>query len=229
MRAVIIGLGVQGEKRVAVAGSDVVATVDPAVPKAQYKTIEQVPLDSFDAALVCTPDRAKLDILRYLLSEGKHVLVEKPLLASDNEEIRQLGDLARRTGAACYTAYNHRFEPHIARLKQILDAQTLGSLYHARLFYGNGTALDVKQSVWRDEGDGVLADLGSHLLDMANYLFGPISSKFEPWNMNRFITRAHDYALFGNKGKSVLELEATFLSWEHLYHRRNWRIGERPH
>ena len=54
MKVVVIGLGIQGKKRLAVAGSDAAATVDPFVPQADHKTIEEVPLDRYDAALVCT-------------------------------------------------------------------------------------------------------------------------------------------------------------------------------
>src|SRR5208282_6275472 len=81
MRVVIAGLGVQGKKRLAIAGSDAVATVDPVASDARYKRIEDVPIDTFDSALVCTPDSVKVPILTYLLGHGKHVLVEKPLIA----------------------------------------------------------------------------------------------------------------------------------------------------
>ena len=97
MKAVIVGLGNQGVKRLGVAGDEVVATVDPVASQGQYKAIEQVPLDSFDAGLVCTPEREKLDILAYLFKHGKHVLVEKPLLTGDGEILQQLGESARST------------------------------------------------------------------------------------------------------------------------------------
>ena len=85
-----------------------------------------MPLDSYDAACVCTPDETKLDILNYLLGHGKHVLVEKPLVADDESALTNLSELARSNRVACYTAYNHRFEPHIVSLKALLDAGTLG-------------------------------------------------------------------------------------------------------
>ena len=172
MRCVVVGLGVQGRKRVAVAGADVVATVDPAVATATYRTIDQVPLDAYDAALVCTPDQTKGDLLSYLLAHGKHVLVEKPLLAEEPGRLRELAQLAASSGVVCYTAYNHRFEPHIAKLKAVVEAGTLGETYLVRGFYGNGTAMDVKGSSWRDQGLGVLGDLGSHLLDIVLYVLG---------------------------------------------------------
>src|SRR5262245_41146763 len=125
MKLAVIGLGVQGRKRSAIAGDNVTALVDPVAPNAHFPAIEKVPLASYDAACVCVPADAKLPILRYLLSHGKHVMVEKPLLASESE-IRELLKLSQENRAACYTAYNHRFEPHIARMKEIVDANTLG-------------------------------------------------------------------------------------------------------
>jgi len=201
----------------AIAGEDVVATVDPVARNAGYPKIEDVPLQSFDGALVCTPDLAKLELLRYLLSHGKHVLVEKPLLATDPRQILELGEIARGTGTVCYTAYNHRFEPHIVRLKELLDANSLGTVYLARLFYGNGTARDVKVSPWRDQGLGLLPDLGSHLLDMVLFFWGRTNNKFEPWSFNRFENRSFDHFIFGSNGMPVLELEGTLLSWRNTF------------
>src|SRR5207253_3121111 len=107
MRMVVIGLGVQGRKRRALAGKEFIAAIDPVHPEAEFKTIQEVPVEAFDAAFVCVPDSEKLPILRYLLAEGKHWLVEKPLLAHP-EELRELRETAQPKKLACYTAYNHR-------------------------------------------------------------------------------------------------------------------------
>ncbi|MEQ8739088.1 MAG: Gfo/Idh/MocA family oxidoreductase, partial [Hoeflea sp.] len=90
MRIVLIGLGVQGHKRRAIAGDSVIATVDPVSEGASHRSIESVPLETYDAALVCTPDEVKVALLRYLLSHGKHVLVEKPLIAGSDTELEEL-------------------------------------------------------------------------------------------------------------------------------------------
>ena len=146
MKVIVVGLGVQGRKRLAVAGADVVGTVDPLSDLVDFKRVQDVPLDSYDTALVCTPDGSKVELLTYLLGHGKHVLVEKPLVASENDELERLKTLASRSGAVCYTAYNHRFEPYLATVKQLLDADRIGRIYHCRMFYGNGTARDVRNS-----------------------------------------------------------------------------------
>ena len=164
MKVVVLGLGVQGKKRRAIAAGDVVATVDPVAEDVRYRRVEDVPLGSYDAALVCTPDTAKVPVLAYLLDAGKHVLVEKPLLAGDDDALHELARLARARGVVCYTAYNHRFEPHLARIKHLLDGGSLGRIYQVSMFYGNGTARDVRQSEWRDEGLGVIPDLALSLI-----------------------------------------------------------------
>jgi scyllo-inositol 2-dehydrogenase (NADP+) len=220
MRSLVVGYGVQGKKRQKFAGHDFCAVVDPVAAEANYKRIQDVPLDSFDAALVCTPDEVKVDLLAYLLKNKKHVLVEKPMVAESSSVLRELKSLAEANRLALYTAYNHRFEPHIARLKQIIDSKKLGQLYWMRMFYANGTARDVRNSAWRDQGSGVLADIGSHLLDTVQFLFGEHVPKFQAISFDRFENRSYDRVHFtaepsGRQPKLVLE--ATMLSWRNSF------------
>jgi len=217
MRVVVAGLGVQGRKRLAIAGGDAVATVDPVAPGAGFRRIEDVPEASYDAVLVCTPDQAKIALLTYLLTRGKHVLVEKPLLAGSGGDLRQLQKLAERHRAVCYTAYNHRFEPHILRLKRALDSGELGKVYLAKFFYGNGTARDVRNSAWRDQDLGVFSDLGSHLLDWTLFLFGQPSGPLRVAAAHRFENRAYDHFRAGFEGSPSLDFEMTLLSWRNTF------------
>lgn len=218
MRVIIVGLGVQGNKRRAVAGKEVVAVVDPVHPEANYRSLADVPLAMYDAALVCTPDEIKIELLTHLLSNGKHLLVEKPLFAANNDILETLAKTARANGAICYTAYNHRFEPHFVRMKQAIASGKLGKIYSVRAFYGNGTARLVRNSAWRDQGAGVLPDLGSHLLDTMLFWFGKPSAPFEIYSCNRFENRSFDHFSFGSNGSPVLQLEMTLLNWRnHFY------------
>jgi predicted dehydrogenase len=218
MRVVVAGLGVQGQKRKAVAGKEVVATVDPVHPEARYKRIEDVPPESYDAALLCIPDEPKIAVIEYLLKNRKHLLVEKPLFAANPPDLLRLKSLAAETGTVCYTAYNHRFEPHFVRMKQLLESGRLGRIYSARMFYGNGTARLVRDSAWRDQGAGVLPDLGSHLLDTALFWFGKPVDGFRIHSANCFENRACDHVVFGANADPVLQFEVTLLSWRnHFY------------
>ena len=218
MKTILVGLGVQGHKRRQCAGPDYVASVDPANTEAEYRSCEQVPLDRYDSALVCVPDEAKVELLRYLLENGKHVLVEKPLWAPSEADIAELEALARRRGAVCYTAYNHRFEPHFVRMRNLIASGELGTIYSCRMFYGNGTARLVRESPWRDRGAGVLPDLGSHLLDTCRFWFGDIADAFTFVGAHCFENRAPDHVVISReKPRPRIELEMTLLMWRNHF------------
>src|SRR3984957_708432 len=98
MRCIVVGLGVQGYKRRRFAGDDFVCSVDLQNREANVRELRDVPLDRFDAALLCVPDSAKIELLDYLIDHGKHALVEKPLVADDEAVLKRLEDKARRRG-----------------------------------------------------------------------------------------------------------------------------------
>ena len=218
LRVIVVGLGIQGNKRRQFAGQEFVAAADPQNEQAHYRAVEDIPLSDYDAALVCIPDEPKVEILTYLLTNGKHVLVEKPLWAAEDREIERLEQLARAKGVVCYTAYNHRFEPHFVRMRQLLESGELGRVYSCRMFYGNGTARLVRESVWRDQGAGVLPDLGSHLFDTACFWFGRLGEDFSVLSSDCFENRSPDHVVVGSgHTEPRLELEMTLLSWRNHF------------
>jgi predicted dehydrogenase len=220
LRCIVVGLGVQGHKRRKFAGADYVGCVDPFVAEADWRALEDVPAHTYDAALLCVPDAPKVAMLRHLASLGKHALVEKPLWSESEADLAGLETAARAGGSTFYTAYNHRFEPHYAALRAILAEGRLGRVYHCRMFYGNGTARLVRESRWRDEGAGVLPDLGSHLLDTLRFWFGDIADDFRVVHAGRHENRAPDHVQLAGGGKNGLptfDLEMTLLSWRNHF------------
>jgi len=217
-KVAVIGMGVQGPKRIKAAGGDFVCSVDPVIDNVDYKAIEDVPLSAYDAAIVCIPDEPKVEVLEYLLSNGKHVLVEKPLWAHSDEDISRLEKTAHSKNAFCMTAYNHRFEPHYMRMKDLIQSGKLGKIYRCRMFYGNGTARLVRNSVWRDTGDGVLPDLGSHLLDTVHYWFGDLGDPYKVISASCFENKAADHVVLGAESSTPkIELEMTLLHWRNHF------------
>jgi len=218
MRVVVVGLGVQGHKRKRFAGADFVADVDPKNLAARYRRIEEVPPASYDAALLCVPDSAKLELIEFLIEKKKHALVEKPLLGSE-EELKRIEARARKQGVFIYTAYNHRFEPHFARMREVVRSGELGRLYHCRMFYGNGTARLVRDSEWRDIGAGVIPDLGSHIVDTLRFWFDGWDGAFRLVSAERFENRAPDHVVVSARGAApAVDFEITLLSWRnHFY------------
>ena len=216
MKVIVIGLGVQGLKRKKFAGKDFAGSVDPFNKDAKYKTLKEVPLNLYDAAMICTPDKAKFKIIKSCLKNKKHVLLEKPLL-EDIKKIKYLEKIAKKNKLVCYTAYNHRFEPHLVRLKKIIKSKKLGKLYYCRIFYGNGTAKLVYKS-WRDKKTGIIIDIGSHLLDICNYLFGKKIGHFKLKSSYKFENKSPDHALIVSKNNKIkIELEMSYCMWKNYF------------
>ena len=218
IRVIVAGLGVQGHKRRRFAGTDFVATVDPVNPEADFRDIADVPLGSYDAVLACIPDEPKIEFLSYCIENGKHVLVEKPLWAPKDDDLMQLEALANTNDVVIYTAYNHRFEPHYVRMCDLIASGELGEIYSCRMFYGNGTARLVRDSRWRDQGAGVLPDLGSHLLDTCRFWFGDISDEFQLSGAHAFENRSADHVVIAHETmRPRIELEMTLLMWRNHF------------
>ncbi|MDQ6674734.1 MAG: Gfo/Idh/MocA family oxidoreductase [Chloroflexota bacterium] len=215
MRYLLVGLGNLGRKRQAVLQQRCVASVDPFNSAATFASPEMVPLDLFDSVILSVPNDTKVDLLRRFLGQGKHVLVEKPLLFECPEEAQQLAGLARQHGAVWYTSYNHRFEPMLVALKRHIDAGAIGQLYHARMFYGNGTARNLR-GTWREHGHGVLEDLGSHLLDLAGFLLGYGDAQFLPWSLQRNELRTFDHVVLGSSDGRLM-LEGSYVCWKNTF------------
>ena len=216
-RVVVLGMGVQGKKRAKFAFNDLVAKVD--VDKsnldADYNKLSDINHKDYDAVLLCTPDDVKFEILKEILNSKKHVLVEKPLFVKNKKELVELQNLANSNNVVLYTAYNHRFEPHFINMKNLLINKDLGKIFRLRMFYGNGTSGLVKQSEWRDQGSGVVLDIGSHLLDTLIFWFGEKKIKITDINKFKFENLSPDHAILTGKIDNIyIELEVSLLSWK---------------
>jgi predicted dehydrogenase len=109
---------------------------------------------------------------------GKHVFCEKPLGRTADESY-EIWRRVAATGVKHMTAFNYRFVPAVRLAREMLEAGELGDALHFRGRYlqewGTTTA-----DAWRfhkdDAGSGALGDLGAHVIDLARYLVGEISS-----------------------------------------------------
>jgi predicted dehydrogenase len=113
------------------------------------------------------------------LEAGKHVLCEKPL-ANTLPEAGKMVEAARRAGTANMVCHNYRRVPALQLAKRLIDEGRLGEIRHWRAVYLQDWLLDpATPMTWRlrkeTGGAGPLADLGSHLVDLAHFLIGPIA------------------------------------------------------
>ena len=110
---------------------------------------------------------------------GKHVLCEKPLGLSA-EESHRMWQEAERAGVVHMCGFNYRFVPAVRLVRELLDAGELGEVVHFRARYLQSWGWDADESAWRFDptqaGTGALGDLGTHIVDLARYLVGEIST-----------------------------------------------------
>jgi len=216
LRFVIVGLGTQGKKRLETLGAASYLSIDPFVPEATYPDVESFPVEAVDAAFICTPEDSKYQIAKYFVSHGKHVVIEKPFELSP-AMYEEMLIIQKRTGATIYVAYNHRFEPHIVAMKELLEKNLLGDLYSVNISYGNGTAAQVMQSPWRDQGLGVVADLGSHVLDLIDFWWGLEGRELNFYEADKHENLSFDHARFLISGTPKVFSEVSLISWRNEF------------
>jgi predicted dehydrogenase len=132
-----------------------------------------------DAVVVCPPSDLNGPVAAAALAAEKHVLCEKPL-ALTHPEARALADTADRTpGRVHMVAFTFRFAAALRYLRRLVEEGHFGEIRHWRMSYFNDGQLDPGLPYgWRHQrargGAGVIADMGSHMIDAARYLLGDI-------------------------------------------------------
>jgi predicted dehydrogenase len=141
-----------------------------------WRAIADAP--DIDAVSVVVANHLHREIVEGLLAAGKHVLCEKPLAGSlaDAEAMVVAAESSDRVTAVGYT---YRRAPAVEQIRRELAAGTLGELVHFNGHYWCDYALDPTSPItWRyrgGPGTGALADVGSHLIDMSEFVCGPIA------------------------------------------------------
>ncbi len=119
------------------------------------------------------------EIVEALLAAGKHVLCEKPL-ADTLENARAMAAVAAaHPELATGTGFVYRRQPGVAAIRDLIAAE-LGDVSHFNGRYWCDYARSPETPMaWRykgAQGTGALADIGSHLIDLAEFLCGPMTS-----------------------------------------------------
>jgi predicted dehydrogenase len=139
------------------------------------KQIADERVDVFDNA---APNGLHLEPTLAAIGHGRHVLCEKPLGRTAGEAHR-LWLAADRAAVVHMCGFNLRFLPAVRLARELLDSGQLGEPTHFRARFLASSALRADQrSTWRFRrsaaGSGAVADLGSHLVDLARYLAGEV-------------------------------------------------------
>jgi predicted dehydrogenase len=130
-----------------------------------------------DAVFVSTPTKYHAAMIKDVLEGGKHVFAEKPLCLTA-EEGEALVTLAGKQKLVNQVGYHNKFIGTFQEVKRLIDNDHLGEIFHFTGESYGPVVVRAKQSNWRSnpaEGGGCLMDYASHIIDLINYLLGPIT------------------------------------------------------
>ena len=141
---------------------------------------------------VCTPDDRHRAPSIAAAEAGKHVICEKPLAMTVGDAAAMF-EAATKAGVQHMCCFNYRFIPAVRMAKELLEREAIGQVYHFRGCYLQEPGHDpasLVEDVWYTSGtrSGILLGIGSHLIDMARFLMGEITSVsglLRTWNTTR--------------------------------------------
>jgi predicted dehydrogenase len=129
-----------------------------------------------DAVSVVVANALHREIVEAALAAGKHVLCEKPLAASV-ADAQAMVDAATRSDRVAAVGFTFRRSPAINAIRDQVLSGSLGRVRHLNAHYWCDYGFDPQAPMsWRyrgGPGSGVLADIGSHLVDLAEFFCGP--------------------------------------------------------
>jgi predicted dehydrogenase len=134
--------------------------------------------DDVDLVDVVTPNFAHAEIAIDAARHGKHVLCEKPL-ATNLEDARAMYRAVRDAGVRSQVGFVFRKWPAMQLAKSLIDAGAIGRPLTLSAHYFHDYALDPAFAIsWRlrheTSGGGSVADIGSHVFDLARLLLGEV-------------------------------------------------------
>jgi predicted dehydrogenase len=142
------------------------------------RSVEEALSDSaISLVVVGTPNETHYNLARQALEAGKHVVIDKPFAAT-SEEARELIDLAHEKKLIVAPFHNRRWDGDFLTVRKILDSGELGRIATFESHFDRFRPLP-REATWKEaanNANGMLFDLGPHLVDQAVALFGPPES-----------------------------------------------------
>ncbi|WP_215750159.1 MULTISPECIES: Gfo/Idh/MocA family protein [unclassified Gluconobacter] len=134
-----------------------------------------------DIISITTPTLLHRQMALSAIAAGKHVHCEKPLspTASEASEIVQA---AEKAGVRTQSGFNYLKNPLLRYARDFIKSGELGEIYAFNGIHAEDFMSDpLSPYSWRCDpagGTGALADVGSHIISVARFLLGPITSVF---------------------------------------------------
>ncbi len=127
-----------------------------------------------EAIVLATPHSTHADQVVEAAGAGKHVFVEKPFTLDVADAKRAIA-AAEAAGVVLQVGHNRRRQPGVRRLKELVDADALGTIHHVEANLSHPKGLTPRTG-WRgkptESPAGGMTGLGVHMVDNLIYLVG---------------------------------------------------------
>jgi len=133
------------------------------------------PALGIDLVVVSSPSGTHASLAREALEQGRHVVIDKPVAASARE-VAELARLARAADRLAIPFQNRRWDGDFLTLRALMREGVLGRIHRLESRFERWRP--VPRPRWRERGargsaEGIVYDIGSHLVDQALVLLGP--------------------------------------------------------
>jgi predicted dehydrogenase len=134
-----------------------------------------------DAVYVATPPGSHLELALLACAAGKPAYVEKPMARSHSECVRMI-EAFEAAKVPLFVAYYRRALDRFRAVRDLVAAGKLGTVTGATYRYASSAHANLPQGElpWRfrpvESGGGLLLDLGSHTLDILDFILGPLEN-----------------------------------------------------
>ncbi len=140
-----------------------------------------------DLVVIATPNSTHVPLALAALTAGLAVVVDKPF-APTADEARRVVTEARRRGVFLSVYHQRRWDSDILTLRRLIAEGALGDVFRFESRYERWRPLPT--GGWRESdapggAGGLLYDLGSHLVDQALHLFGPVARVYAELDRRR--------------------------------------------
>jgi scyllo-inositol 2-dehydrogenase (NADP+) len=129
--------------------------------------------DAVQLVVVGTPNETHFELAKRALLAGKHVVIDKPF-ATTSAEAKELKELAEKQGVVLAPFHNRRWDGDFLTVKKLLDQAAVGRLVTYESHFDRFRPMP-RENTWKEganAANGLLMDLGPHLVDQALALFG---------------------------------------------------------
>lgn len=192
-RILVVGVGSIGDRHVRCFGATGRATVGICEPGAERRnmvaeqygitestaSLEEALSHPWDAVLIATPAHTHIPIAIQVAGAGMNLIIEKPLSTS-LDGIDALCSLVKEKSIIAAVSYQYRAHPGIRSMKAALDSGRFGKLL--QVYGAIGQSFPFYRPAYRDiyfadrkQGGGAIQDAMTHLLNLAEWLAGPIT------------------------------------------------------